>query len=408
MKRILPVGILSLILFACLTEDSADPGKGSTFLRYYNGGFDDQAEAFEETPDNGFIILASTQITNSNVTVQRSKIKLIKVDQYGNTVWQTLYPTFTDVANTTYYKAKGILVEKDGFGAVTGYTIVGESLVRSTDPNDVVSYSSYLYVMQTDANGNFTRGNSLPLPNVQGQSIVKDNGGYLVLGARSNTTEDMIVARFNESDLSVDWFREYGEGGSENITGLIKDADDNIFWGGTVRINNQTDMRLVKTKPMELGTTFGREYGQPESNEETAAMCYSGFGPYFAFVGTTDELDSKDILYKKISVTGNTQLTKIVGSTDIPEEGNAICTTSDGGLLIIGTSGLDEARDYYLIKLNHLGDIEWSRIFGSKNADKGVSVKQVSDGSYVILGSTTLGGLNTIMLLRADLQGEIR
>jgi hypothetical protein len=405
MKRILPVAILSTILFACLTEDGAERGKGSTFLRYYNGGFDDQAEAFEETPDNGFIILASTQITNSNVEVQRSKIKLIKVDQYGNTEWQTLYPAFTDVANTTYYKAKGILLEKDGAGAVIGYTIVGESIVRNTDGTSAVSY---LYIMQTDANGNFTRGNSLPLQNVQGQSIVKDNGGYLVLGARSNSTEDMVVARFNESDLSVDWFREYGEGGSENITGLIKDADDNIFWGGTVRINNQTDMRLVKTKPMELGTEFGREYGQPESNEETAGICYSGFGPYFAFVGTTDELDSKDILYKKISITGNTQFSKVIGSADIPEEGNAICTTSDGGLLIIGTSGLDEARDYYLIKLDHLGEIVWSRIFGSKNADKGVSVKQVSDGSYIILGSTTLGGLNTIMLLRADPQGKIR
>jgi len=37
-----------------------------------------------------------------------------------------------------------------------------------------------------------------------------------------------------------------------------------------------------------------------------------------------------------------------------------------------------------------------------------VSVKQVSDGSYVILGSTTLGGLNAIMLLKTDLQGNIR
>jgi hypothetical protein len=401
MKRIFPAALLLLSFFSCLTEDSADPGKGSTFLRYYNGGFDDQAQAFEETPDKGFIILASTQITNNNVVIQRSKIKLIKTDQYGNTEWQTLYPSFTDAVNTSYYKAKGILVEKDGAGIVTGYTIVGDSIDRNTGV-------PFLYIMQTDANGNYNRGKSLSLPNVQGQAIAKDNGGYLVLGSRSNTTEDMVIARFNESNLSVAWTREYGEGGSSFVTGLITDSQQNIFWGGTVRINNQTDMRLVKTVPESLSTEFGLEYGLPEFNEETGGICFSNFGPYFAFVGTTDEKGSKDILYKKISPNGVTQLSKIVGDETITEEGNAICTTEDGGLLIIGTSGLDEARDYYLIKLNHLGDIVWSRVFGSKNPDKGVSVKQVSDGAYVILGSTTLGGLNTTMLLKADLRGNIK
>ena len=401
MKRIFPAALLLLTLFSCLTEDSADPGKGSTFLRYFNGGFDDQAQAFEETSDLGFIILSSTQITNNNVVIQRSKIKLIKADQYGNTVWQTLYPAFEDETNTSFYKGKGILVEKDGAGEVIGYTIAGDSIDRNTGV-------SYLYIMKTDANGIYTRGKSLPLPNVQGQSIAKDNGGYLVLGSRSNTTEDMVIARFNESDLSIDWTREYGEGGSSFVTGLITDSQNNIFWGGTVRINNQTDMRLVKTVPESLSTEFGLEYGLPEFNEETGGVCFSDFGPYFAFIGTTDEMGSKDILYKKISITGVTQLTKIIGGDEIPEEGNAICTTSDGGLLIIGTSGLDEARDYYLIKLDHLGEVVWSRIFGSKKPDKGVSVKQVSDGSYVILGSTTLGGLNAIMLLKVDPLGNIR
>ena len=399
MRIIFPAALL-LIFFSCLTEDSAERGKGSTFLRYFNGGFDDQAQAFEETSENGFIILASTQITNNNVVIQRSKIKLIRVDRYGNTMWQTLYPAFGDT-NTSFYKGKGILVEKDGGGTVTGYTIVGDSIDRNTGV-------SYLYIMQTDANGNFNRGKSLPLPNVQGQSITKDNGGYLVLGSRSNTEEDMVIARFNASNLSIDWTREYGEGGNFFVTGLITDSQNNIFWGGSVRINNKTDMRLVQTEPKALGAASGREYGLPEFNEETGGICYSNFGPYFAFVGSTDEKGSKDILYKKISINGDLQLSKIIGDETIPEEGNAICTTGDGGLLIIGTSGLDEARDYYLIKLNHLGDITWSRIFGSKKPDKGVSVKQVSDKSYVILGSTTLGGLNAIMLLKVDLQGNIR
>jgi hypothetical protein len=399
MKKALPVALL-ITLFSCLTEENADPGKASTFLRYYNGGFDDQAQAFEETPDKGYILLASTQFTDNNADIQPSKIKLIKVDQFGNTLWQTLYPTFDDASNTSYYKGRGLLVEKDGSGNVTGYTIAGDRIDSSTG-------ISHLFIMQTDANGNFTRGTIHPLENVQGQSLAKDNSGYLVLGSRVVAEEDMIVARFNASNLTLDWTREYGEGGSSFVTGLTTDSQNNIYWGGTVSKNNgPTAMRLIKTAPGEIGTLFDRDFGLPEYNEETGGICYSDFGPYFAFIGTTDENENKDILYQKVSANGEILLTKIIGS-EAPEEGNAICTTGDGGLLIIGTSGLDEARDYYMIKLNHLGDVLWSKVFGSKKPDRGVSVRQVSDGSYVILGSTTLGGLNSIMLMKTDSQGNI-
>src|SRR5690242_20391074 len=100
MKKIFPATLVLLTFFSCLTEESADPGKASTFLRYYNGGFDDQAQAFEETIDanseTGFIILATTQLTDANATVQPSKIKLLQVDQFGNLRKQTLYPAFND------------------------------------------------------------------------------------------------------------------------------------------------------------------------------------------------------------------------------------------------------------------------------------------------------------------------
>ncbi len=402
MKRIIPIAILS-ICFACLTEEGADPGRASTFVRYINGGFDDQAQAVDETPDKGFIVLASTQITDNNVLVQRSKIKLIKTDPYGNEVWKTLYPAFADVSvDTFFYKGRDIIVEKDGAGTVTGYTIIGDSINWKTGV-------PYLYLMQTDTEGNYDRSKSLAIPNLQGQSIAKDtNGDYIVLAARSNATNDMVLAKFNQTDLSLAWSREYGGGESTNLTNLITDTNNNIFWGGTVNRGSETNMRFVTTIP-DSETAFDPIIGLSEFNEETGGICFYPFGSRFALVGTTDENGTKDILYKQISQDGTaTQFySKIIGGDDT-EEGNAICTTDDGGFLIIGTSGADEEKDYYLIKLNIFGDVTWSKIFGSKKADKGVSVMQSSDGSYVILGATTLGGLGSIMLMKTDANGNIK
>ena len=415
MKIILPIAVL-LIAFSCLTEDSADPGKASTFIRYFNGGFDDQAQAFDETPDKGFIILATTQITDNNVTVQRSKIKLIKTDRYGNIEWQTLYPAFGSLPfDPSYYKGRGILVEKDIERIVTGYTIVGDSINQNTGV-------SYLYILQTDANGSHDPAinkskslvldlNGISLANIEGQSITKaSNGNYLVLGSRKNSSEDMILAEINKDDLSLEWLQDYGAGGATNVTGLITHSNT-IYWGGTVNRGTNTDIRFVLTT--SNSATAIDPLNVPDFNEEIGGIYFSAFGPRFHIVGTTDENGSKDILYRQVSIEGGElqfqdgTKRKIIGNDATPEEGNAICTTSDGGLLIIGTTGLDDDKDYYLIKLNFLGEVVWSRIFGSDKADKGVSIMQSSDGSYVILGATNLGGLGSIMLMKTDSKGNI-
>lgn len=406
MKRIIPVALL-LVCFSCLTEDGAQVGKASTFTRYYNGGFDDQAQAFDEFTgtntvsgehEKGFIILATTQITNTNVIIQRSKIKLIKTDWYGNSVKEALYPAFENTTNTSYYKGRGILVEKDGEN-ITGYTVVGDSIDSQTG-------ISYLYILQTDADLNIIREKSINMPDVQGQSIAKDgDGNYLVLASHINATKDMVLAKFTKGNLNLEWSREYGGGESLYLTSLITNPENKIYWGGTVDRGNGTDIRFVTTIE-DSETAFDPPIGLPEFNEEIGSICFSPVVSLFKLVGTTDENGNKDILYKQISTSGNEQSTKIIGDGD-SQEGNAICNTDDGGALIIGTTGLDDARDYYLIKIDLLGNETWSKSFGSEKADKGVGIKQISDGSYVILGATTLGGLGSIMLRKTNSRGSI-
>jgi hypothetical protein len=401
MRRLLTFALVFTCI-SCLTEEGADPGKSKTFFRYFNGGYDDQAQAFDETPDGGFIILATTQLTDENASVQNSKIKIIKTDRYGNKTWQTLFPSFTSV-DPSYYKGRGIIVEKDGLDMVEGYTIVGDSI-------DAIENISYLYVQKINSDGASPVGRALKsIPNVQGVSIVRDGDGYLVLGTKSgDPTNDMVLARlFN--DLTVDWVREYGSGKTTHITGLFNDSQaEEIFWGGTVTLDNQTtDIRFVKTKPDQEGVIFAPNIGEPTFNEETGSICYSSFGPNFHIVGTTDVLGSRDIIYKRLSTDGFSFNTVIIGDDLLSEEGNAICTTKDEGTIIIASAGLNDESDYYLIKLNYFGETMWSRKFGSEKADRGVSVKQISDGSYVVLGSTTLGGRNTIMLTKRNSIGNI-
>jgi hypothetical protein len=72
-----------------------------------------------------------------------------------------------------------------------------------------------------------------------------------------------------------------------------------------------------------------------------------------------------------------------------------LITTSDGGYAILGyTNSTDvdlvdktlEVNDYWLLKLDADGNLQWSKTYGGSKDDRGQSVVQTTDGGYAITG----------------------
>lgn len=84
----------------------------------------------------------------------------------------------------------------------------------------------------------------------------------------------------------------------------------------------------------------------------------------------------------------------------------------DGGYAITGftssySSGIE---DIYLLKLNNSFDLEWSRVFGSHNNDRGHKLIASQSGGFLITGTTYTNGNNNppdMMLARTDDDGEL-
>ena len=76
------------------------------------------------------------------------------------------------------------------------------------------------------------------------------------------------------------------------------------------------------------------------------------------------------------------------------DAGSAVERTADNGFIIVGyTSSIGEGYDdIYLIKTDDMGITQWTRTFGGDSTDYGTSVRQASDGGYLIAGQTYLFG----------------
>jgi hypothetical protein len=86
------------------------------------------------------------------------------------------------------------------------------------------------------------------------------------------------------------------------------------------------------------------------------------------------------------------------------DEGWSVQQTSDGGYIIVGYTGSYGAggSDVWLIKTDAHGNQVWDRTFGSADAEEGCSVRQTSDGGYIIVGYT----YEDVLLIKTDANGN--
>ncbi len=118
-----------------------------------------------------------------------------------------------------------------------------------------------------------------------------------------------------------------------------------------------------------------------------------------------------DISLIKINAAGIVQWQKCYGGTE-HESITKLVKTTDGGYLIFGTtdsidddvSGNHGSNDFWMVKTNAIGTIQWQKCLGGIGDDEIQDVIPTSDGGYIacgetysinngdVLGNTTYGG----------------
>jgi len=87
--------------------------------------------------------------------------------------------------------------------------------------------------------------------------------------------------------------------------------------------------------------------------------------------------------------TSSAGFMKALGTTG-DDYASSIQRTSDGGFIVAGyTTGLGAGgQDVLLVKLDGSGVIQWAKTAGTAGSDIAYSVRQTSDGGYIVSGST--------------------
>ncbi len=98
----------------------------------------------------------------------------------------------------------------------------------------------------------------------------------------------------------------------------------------------------------------------------------------------------------KLDSTGAIQWQKCLGGSDW-EEANDVQQTKDGGYVVVGRSRSTDGDvtvnhgylDYWIVKLDSAGVIEWQKSYGGSSEDNAYAVQQTMDGGYIVCGESS-------------------
>jgi len=244
-----------------------------------------------------------------------------------------------------------------------------------------------------------------------GRSVQQtSDGGYIVVGETESYGagyQDIYLIK-TDGDGNTDWSHTYGGLDNEFGNSVQQTSDGGyIIVGYTFSYGvGSTDVYLIKTDG-NGNVSWSKTYGGTSQDYGNSVWQTSDGG--YIITGVTESYGAgiEDVYLIKTDGNGNVSWSKTYGGTSY-EYGNSVQQTSDGGYIIAGyTNSFGE--NFYLIKTDGNGDTTWTKTYGGTSDDYGCEVQQTSDGGYIIVGYTNSfgAGIEDVYLIKTDGNGNV-
>lgn len=330
-------------------------------------------------------------------------IWIVKTNNVGDILWQNCY------GGTGDDFAKKIQQTSDGGYVVTGYT-------KSVNYDVVTNHGGEdLWVIKLDSIGKIEWEKTFGGSDEEWGNSVREtlNGDFIIAGFSYSEDGDLSQKPYGHSlwilklnhKGSILWQKYYGYGSGEWATDLQETADGNIIVSGvTCSVdglnagNEKCNAYIIKNDPSG-NMIWYQNLGGSEMDAANSIILEGDNGYVMAGYSESSDIDAsenhggRDAWIAKLKADGSVDWEHSYGG-DTLDEVSEIKKSKDGGYIAAGhtfsvdgdMSGNHGSTDYWIVKLNASGIMQWQKLLGGSEGEQAYSVDNTNDGGYIITG----------------------
>jgi len=261
----------------------------------------------------------------------------------------------------------------------------------------------------------------------RGTSIIQTNdGGSIVLGTTGSNDGDVAgggfhggydfwIVKLNENG-AIQWQKCLGGSGSDTAYSIQQTSDGGYIVAGDTNSNDGDMAGSGFHGGYDFWIAKLNEFGVIQwqkclggSNDDTARSIKQMHDGGYVVAGWTYSNDNDvagggfhgraDSWAVKLSDSGEILWQKCLGGSD-DDAAESISVTDDGGIIIAGVTYSSDGDvtgkhnpnsrnpDFWVVKLNSAGTIQWQKCLGGSNADWSYSIQQTDDDGHIVAGKT--------------------
>lgn len=399
---------MNLKLFSILaltTFYSYSQSPNIEWQKCFGGSENEIGYGIDLTLDGGYILAGSSESTDGNNTSNNGSVDLwvTKVDATGNLVWQSNF------GGSNIDRAYAVKSTSDG-----GYIVVGQS---SSNDFDLTSNkgNSDAWVIKLNNLGDLQWQKNVGGggADVFNDVVLTNDGGFMAVGSTFSSNQDVsgnhgnsdfLVMKFDNLG-TIEWQKCFGGSSAESVPKVIQLSDGNFLIGGytfstngEITVNNgMSDYWLVKFD--NTGTIIWQKSYGGTNTDSAASMAELADGNILV-VGATQSNDGDvtvqngigDYWILKLDSLGDLIWDKSIGLA-FSDWGQDIVVNSDGSFYVSGTvyahsNGGYGQGDTGIYALDSSGNVVWSKLIGGSNYEQGRRIIKNQDGNLLVFGET--------------------
>ena len=415
--KLIFTSIFLLTTFFCNAQNAQYDIK---WQKTIGGSINDFLLSITPSPDGGYVMGGRSE---SNFTGDKTENSngsydywVVKTDSLGNIVWQnTIGGSSTDFLFFITPTPSG------------GYILGGSSSSNiSGDKTENCNGSYDYWVVKIDSLGAIQWQNTIGGSSAEELFSIttSHDGGYVLAGySKSNISGDKTENSHGGEDYwvvkidslgNIVWQNTIGGSDDEQLLSITSSSDGGYVLGGwsasnisgdkTETSNGVADYWVVKID--SLGAIVWQNTIGGNSHDELHSIIPSSDGGYVLGGDSPSDISGDktensngyyDYWVVKIDSLGTIVWQNTIGG--INGDGlNSISSSPDGGYVLGGTSGSNISgdktensngnEDYWVVKIDSLGYIEWQNTIGGSYTEYLYSITPSPDGGFVLGGSS--------------------